>query len=292
MFTDRYNFNKTRYERTKPIRGRAEDIRPIAKRRRDWETIRANPQPDGTTSYACRLYKTDCVEYFADGRVTLRTDEYATNSTAAFIHAYSPWDASKQHNNIWVRVMGIMYPIPPKGELTFQTTDRGFVPVNHKPVYKRVVDRIKAKQAREPFRPFLNWAKALLSVSDGWIMHETRKTIGEMSWDRSDLVWKLSGFVLKIFPAVRDNCINWAQDEEQYLKLLCYLLRLGDDCDRRLAEGENLTYPVAHYDLKFNFATLQRRVYMIADQMMDIHKVVEAQVGAKSFKNIEWSKGV
>ena len=39
MTIDLYAWYKHRYEDTKPIRGRAEDVRPIGKRSRDWELV-------------------------------------------------------------------------------------------------------------------------------------------------------------------------------------------------------------------------------------------------------------
>lgn len=34
-----YKFYEEKYNKTKPIRGRSTDVRPIGERRRDWETI-------------------------------------------------------------------------------------------------------------------------------------------------------------------------------------------------------------------------------------------------------------
>jgi len=39
MSIEQYNLMKSLYERTKPIRGRPHEVRPISDRRRDWEQV-------------------------------------------------------------------------------------------------------------------------------------------------------------------------------------------------------------------------------------------------------------
>ena len=164
-----YAFFKGRFEAIKPIRGRAVECRPIGVRRRDWETIRM----EGDV-VCCRLYRTDVIKYHPDGVVELCTDGYQTNSTAAFMDEYSPFRAFKAHNKVQVRVNAVVYPLPDKGSLKFHRVDREWQPVEPIVIKKEFVDRAKAKEAREKVKPFLDFVKTFLAMSDGWIMHKTR----------------------------------------------------------------------------------------------------------------------
>ena len=89
-----------RWEDTKPIRGRAEDVRPIGKRRRDWELLVKDTRADGVW-YGARLYRTNVVMYSPDGRIEFRTGGWASVSTAEFMSAHSPFRATKTRGQVW-----------------------------------------------------------------------------------------------------------------------------------------------------------------------------------------------
>ena len=183
-----YQDFKNLYDAIKPIRGRAEDVRPIGERRRDWERV----EMDGDV-VACRLYNTQVVRYYPDGRIGLRCGGWSSPLTADFAHTHSPWQCFKRHNKLWVMVPTetekyMYYPVPTEGELQFHLVGNYWSPVGDVVVEKRVVNRERAKEARAPYRPFLQWAKTFLKMSDGWIMHATRKEVipvGEMNYHYS-----------------------------------------------------------------------------------------------------------
>ena len=183
-----YKHYQAKYNNTVPIRGRAEDVRPIGERRRSDERVTMKKYPCGQVSYCARLHNTDVVEYHNNGQVTLRTNGWHTPSTAEFMHIHSPFSVWKQDNKLWARVAtpegDKAYPIGE--ELTFELVegrDRVYQPINTVLINKRVVDRAKAKAAREPLQPFLAWCKAFLTMSDGWLMHETRKAA--LGWEKN-----------------------------------------------------------------------------------------------------------
>lgn len=258
-----YQDMKNLYDWIKPIRGRDEDVRPIGQRRRTWERI----EMDGDV-VACRLYNTQCVRYYPDGRIGVRTSGWSTPLTADFIHAHSPWRCFKRNNKLWVMVASetdkyLHYPVPDKGELQFRVAEvdglRHWVPVGDVVIEKLVVNREKAKEARAPYRPFLQWAKTFLKMSDGWIMHETRKQaigINAQGYHYSHLT---------------DEMMELMLDEESYLKVLCHIFNNPRDAvQKRLAEsvpyeaewgGQKRTYTTDYYDMQFEFKLLQGRVY-------------------------------
>lgn len=278
-----YQDYKNLYDNTKPIRGRAEDVRPIGQRRRDWERI----EMDGDV-VACRLYNTQVVRYYPDGRIGLRCDSWSTPLTADFIHAHSPWQCHKRHNKLWVLIYGEsehkFYPIPEKGELQFRLIGRYWVPVGDVVVQKKVVDKQKSKDARAPIKPFLAWAKAFLTMSDGWIMHETRKQVmgyteGNMTYDNKH---KTNAEVYEMMTS---------GDENKYLLAMCVMLENKFAIDRRFAEsttvrstwgGKTHEYEVKWQDRQFQYKSLYNRVGTVIKSLEDIYRVVDAKVGSKT----------
>ena len=102
--TKLYEYYKTKWETIKPIRGRAEEVRPIGKRRRDWEKITRKDLGNGEYSYCAVLYQTECVEYLPNGDVVVRCGSWSTPLTAEFIHTHSPFTCYKKHKKLWLRV--------------------------------------------------------------------------------------------------------------------------------------------------------------------------------------------
>jgi hypothetical protein len=174
-----YESYKNLYDSIKPIRGRDVDVRPLGQRRRDWETIEKRGD-----NYACKLYDTDVVTYYPDGSVGLVAGVWATPLTAEFMHTNSPFYAYKKYKKLWIRVQAPdgdkHYPIPEEGELLMRRTGEidgipAYEPSEPIVIQQRVVDRAKAKEAREKIKPFLEWAKMFMKLSDGWVMNETRE---------------------------------------------------------------------------------------------------------------------
>ena len=152
MSIEHYNMMKTRYENTKPIRGRNEDVRPISDRRRDWERI----VQDGD-KYGARLYDTNCVMFCPDGSIELKTDTWATPTTASFISQWSPYrnDCFKRYNKLWVNLnrtadeVGETYPLPSHDVFILKHVDGRYEPLvkplklwQRKKVYKHTKMRL------------------------------------------------------------------------------------------------------------------------------------------------------
>ena len=82
------------YNSVVPIRGRNPEVRPLGSMRRyTWYSIEKNNRvvEDGflgqyTTTYSCKLFGTDCVEYYPDGKIAIRTAGWHTPTTMAFIN--------------------------------------------------------------------------------------------------------------------------------------------------------------------------------------------------------------
>ena len=305
-----YEFFKEKWEKTKPIRGRSVDVRPIDnyRRYRDWETIEKRfVRCDGGVEqevYACHLYQTDVVLYYPDGSIGLQIGSWATPTTADFMTCHSPFYICKRYNKIWVYPNGHSvdeaYPIPEEGELRLVVgADGSYKPDRPIKIEKVVVDRTKAKDAREKIKPFIEWAKSFNKLTDGWIMQDTREQFAkyEQSVQHN---WS----TLKVNYGLPEGLVTYrwtgsvegihAQKVYEYLQTcddegwMRVYLALTDDKDR--AEDSRLTKQIKIgdeknnremklYDIKYRWETLQSQIYTMVHNAVDTTKKIEVDVG-------------
>jgi hypothetical protein len=302
-----YEHLKAKWENTKKIRGRAEDIRPIGKRYRTWETIekRMVTVDDAYQEvYACHLYETDVVMYYPDGSIGLRINTWATPTTADFMSCYSPFYICKKYNKLWVYPKGHSvdeaYPIPENGELKLIMGEDGhYKPEKPIVIEKVVIDRTKAKDAREKIKPFIEWAKSFNKLTDGWVMHETREQFAtytqrlEHSWATLKVDYGLPDGVVQYRWTGSIDRVNPKQAYE-YLQTcgddgwMRVYLALTDEPDRaeesRLAKQVNLgdvgnNRVKKLYDVKFKWETLQSTIYTMVHNATDTTKKIEVEAG-------------
>ena len=286
-----YKFYEAKYNNTKPIRGRSTDVRPIGQRRRDWETITAIDQEDGK-SYCAKLYNTECVEYFPDGDIMIRSGDWATPTTAEFIYQHSPFRCFKRYKKLWIQNRDDLLPINGELQMKYLGEDKGWEPYEEVVIKQQVVDKQLAKAARAPLMPFLNFGEAFLKMSDGWLMHETRIQAGVKvsSWGSYDHN-KLSNMNAE---AMYDRIATC--DESEYLYLMSYYLSDANNTDeRRLAKVEMLeinagtndswTRKCEYYDCKYTQTLLRGRIFEVAKRAKNIYKVVEVKPSSKAVTN-------
>ena len=292
-----YKFYEKKFNDTKPIRGRSVEVRPIGKRRRDWEQVTRKDLGDGTFAYCARLYQTEVVEYHPDGSIVLRTGGWPTPSTAEFIHEHSPFSCFKRNKRLWVRdtgdAAGTLYPLNAEGMKFKWLGDHHYSPAEPVVIKKRVVNRSKAKTAREPVMPFLNWAKAFLTMSDGWVMHETRKQV--LGWDDEKFV--LANLRIDDEKINLKKLIEASESDEPeafYLDLLCRQVIKWHD-ERRTAESREVAYDWAgqmlksmrhQFDYRVKFDTIKRHVYKWVEEHGDVHDVIEVGPSIKTMTNV------
>jgi hypothetical protein len=283
-----YEFYKEKWAHTKPIRGRSEEVRPIGERRRDWEQVVRVVHANGEESYAAKLYATNVVEYFPNGNILMRTNGYHTPITASFIHEHSPFMCWKQNRQLWVRMQETVYPIG--RELLIEPVIEGnkltYQPVGIKTITKRVVDREKAKAARAAVMPFLNWVKTFFMMSDGWIMHETRKQVVPFNDSGRGFDYTINGLMpSRIYEFICNA------DEEEYLRLLCELSAGVTSMSQRVAEVKSFEmagvrqFTLNFYDKQYEFKHFKQRVYKIVEAGEDIHRTIEVMPTNKAMSN-------
>lgn len=300
----RYEQYKKAWHSIKPIRGRGIDVRPIGKRRRDWEQIVRVVGADGVESYGAKLHNTVCVEYFPDNSIVVRHESWNTPSTAAFISDHSPFRCWKQNNRLWVRQTNNALTIPiPEGGLRFVRNDQGDYICSDVPTIKKsVIDRAKAKEARAPLKPFLNFARSFLSLSDGWVMHETCKHV--LGWDAEGAAEGHMGYRTicvddrRMFDLVYEH-----GGEENYLMVLCLISRgkRSNTFPNEVRVAENFTKENIYeysgivrkwtsenrfYDIRIHYDDVKRMFYTFVDRFRDVRRQVEVQPGSKAVGGI------
>jgi hypothetical protein len=286
-----YKYYEHKYNNTKPIRGRSTDVRPIGQRRRDWETI-TSQDGHGGKSYIAKLYNTECVEYFPNGDITLRCGEWATPTTAEFIHEHSPFQCFKRYKKLWIQNRDELLPINGQLHLKYLGEGKGWEPAEVVVIQQRVVDRNLAKAARAPLMPFVNFCEAFLKMSDGWIMHDTRMEAGVKinAWGgyNHDRVSPLNSE--KMYDMIA-TC-----DESEYLYLMSWYLSDTHHVDeRRLAKVETIEVmantPNAwqrrceFYDRKYSQTLLRGRIFELAKRAKEIHKIVDVKPSGRAVTN-------
>jgi hypothetical protein len=228
MTTKYYEIYQTKFNETKPIRGRSVDVRPIGDRRRDWEQIIELYTPRGK-EYAARLHNTDCVIYHADGSVTLQHKGWATNSTVDFINQHRPNQMSYAYRtggHMWVRLHdGKEYLIPADGLTLRPMPDQhGYQPVNPTQVFQRRVSKQAIKEERERVMPFVKFATTLLKLSDGAVDGEHFRVLRrEVDTSILSVAWMPNNEykAREVLDAIANN-------EDKWDKLFYEVLRLSD----------------------------------------------------------------
>lgn len=290
--TSAYETYKAKYENIKPIRGRSPEVRPIGERRRTHEQIVKRGD-----IYSVRLYNTDVVDYLPNGDVIVRTNGWHTPSTAEFIHEHSPFTCWKEGRVLWIRTRnkdGDVKAYPIGNELHMKYVGWGYEPATPVVIRKKVVDREKAKAARAPLQPFLQWVKTFLTLSDGWVMHETCKQAlgwvcgpGEEQYARYP---GYTGYERTLYERLTDpqGCLT---PEEDYLYVLCCLSKMGVArlADRRAEtiswQSESnmqgaarlLTHHRHFHDIQMDFNALRATMYRWVRKYEDIDKIVEVE---------------
>jgi hypothetical protein len=267
-----YNEFKAKHDAIKPIRGRKPEWRPIKNRRKTHESIHEVTH-NGVKGIACRLYNTDVVTFLQDGKILINTGGWNTQTTQKFISDHSPWSCTKSSNRLWLYVRGTAVPIERDGTSTvLEAGESGFRLVRDKPFQQKVVDRVKAKEARRPLEPFLQWAKTFLALSGNMVAYETHKQVcgvsGQDVWGKEQVnydFWRR----LRTSTGIYEYLCNL--HEEDYIKVLCAM------------------FPTSSYfreDVDVTFRQVKDAVYGICNSAADVHKYVEVKLGPKPIANL------
>jgi hypothetical protein len=165
-------------------------------------------------------------------------------------------------------------------------------------IEKVVVDRTKAKDAREKIKPFIDWAKSFNKLTDGWVMLETREQFAKYSQEESH-----SWATLKVNYGLPEGLVNysWAGsvsgidakktyeylqtcDDEGWMRVYLAMTANAERAEEtRLARvmklGQDTNREMKLYDVKFKWETLQSQIYTMVHNATDTTKKIEVEAG-------------
>lgn len=194
-----YDMAKRIYQEAKPIRGRYPEERPLGRNRRySWMQIHErstsiedtdNPLGQFIKTYACQLYQTDCVEFFPNGEVVIRVNQWRGPTTLMFINhtlkEYIGEIGSEGHKWYFINKNGEAYPMPTGygSEMRVKFVDGyGFRPLEIKEEYKCVVRRKEMNKLRKYYSDFIEYGKTMLmadeKIGDWKFLSKNREELG------------------------------------------------------------------------------------------------------------------
>jgi len=158
----------------KPIRGRAEECKPLGKRSKSYANIRK----DGD-DIVVRLYRTDIVRYKPDGTIIVNQGGFESQTTRKYLNAILPmWFGTHQNMTFTYRGIdgGGYHLLHTNGENVFKPVKPNNVSfpsdlhfVNPRPCIVHIKDRAKSKRVRARYAPFIRYVKNVTKLMGGRI---------------------------------------------------------------------------------------------------------------------------
>jgi len=258
-----YEYMKSKYESTKPIRGRAVEVKPWNKRSRDWEQIvRYTRAIDGAVMYAAKLHETNVISVAPNGDIHFDSGGWVTPSTSDFMCQVMRDSAGqygavcKQKNALWVYTGS---HLSATGQMAYRkVANTGGLTLTYDPatgkydaplttITKKSVNRTAIKEVRHSINKFKQFYKTFLKMSDGLLSADTiaqysiaedseryygvRVTAMLVPFEGNDVVFPLNGNwwdkSIAKKDAVKALQIAQSDDDDAYVPLLCYLDRIA-----------------------------------------------------------------
>ena len=218
----------------KPVRTWATNERPLRARREQHKVLRQYHD-----SYAARLYRTDMVTYWEDGRVSITRDDHQMSK--AFVDAVAPQGlfATGHLGEMFItarvnHTTNHMHYQPKHGQ-TLHFKRVGYTSmwellnpedcIRHEKV---TVNREKSKVVREALKPLVNWMNAVNTVATG----DVAPVVGTLDTMPS---------VHTVTDELKLNLLDGAIAPERYPLFMAYLAKgrwsrasLGGGVERRL----------------------------------------------------------
>lgn len=157
---DNYEFAKRIYNNTKPLRGRAEEIRPLGNRRdADTYHIRMNGE-----AVELVLYKTPVITFEPSGEVVLFVDGYNTVATHQFIHQVLCISASGIRRTTVLTIGGNKYTLTDKDKLRLRKEGGNWCVLNPTQQWAWRLDRKAVTNVRSEYGEFYKYLKGFVSL--------------------------------------------------------------------------------------------------------------------------------
>jgi hypothetical protein len=175
---------KNKFDNTLPIRGRTKECRPLGRNRarsdyeikKHWRVVEDGCLGTYMESYTARLWNTDYVEWFSDGKLFVKTGGYSSPSINAVINysvadsygdLYSfngkPYFRTKDGKSYVMTGAGLMLePTEEISNLPYQA--RVMQPLNPIQEYKYRANRKEMNKIRKHYKKFIDYGIAMFSL--------------------------------------------------------------------------------------------------------------------------------
>jgi len=290
MSIKHYENIKRHFHNTKPIRGRAEDIRPWGERRKDHlQVIRVLENYEGqeVEAYGAKMHNTVVWKIYPNGDTVFSCGGWHTTTTAEFMGNLMPaFYVHKKYNKLWVtRNVGtenicavLNEPVLIKWDMTSPETYKHHYRLAKPCVaQQRVIDPLKAKAVRAKAKGFKDYVKTMLTLSDGWIAFELVNTYKTTEGVPYGYGYKINDHVIPYY-AMRTSNLSYearevimdaisCTDEDKNLinfpVLMCMLADTSSSHDgfRDSAYG----FSEYRYEIKNFQARIDRALFMCED---------------------------
>jgi hypothetical protein len=298
-----YAYAKKVFEDAVPYRGRYPIEKPLGRNRRyTWMQIHqrirsleveGDPLGQFATTYVCKLYSTDCIEFFPDESIILRVNSWRGPTTMMFLN-YTLQEhigSVQSESGKWyfINKGGEAFPMPTGAneEMHIHFVDgHGFRPKDCEPEYKYKVRRKEMNGLRKYYSDFIEYGKTML-LADGNLgtyqeLSEELKGLGFLGNNYiGNRVYENYGESKKIsIPEQRAKLMGMVEeamannDLEMKYKLMKVIATIN--CHYRYASGTQYTDP--------------QRFVMIFDELIKYHhrdsifEAVEQEIG-KPFRD-------
>jgi len=158
------------HDNTVPIRGRAEEVRPLG-RRKDADTYWCRMKKDGSEDIEFVLYQTPVITFKKDGDVVVQTNGYSTISTHEFISKVLPSVSCRgQRGNTVLNIRGegsdewAKFVVPKNQALTLRMVKGLWTVPEPADNYEHRLDRKAAKAVRAKYKDFYTYVNSMVKI--------------------------------------------------------------------------------------------------------------------------------
>lgn len=170
-----FEIAKTWYDKTKPIRGNKENVRPLGSRRH--HIMASIAMPDENTVHL-KYYGNTLVEWRSDNTYSVFSPKYYTAFTPDNTHNYLPlewqnfhWDKGRMFY-CTDNTRKEMYHLPRGGRLDFQMVDGKSFLLNAPVAYNIRANRGVVKKLMPKYEAFLSWVQVVLAITPDFAVPE------------------------------------------------------------------------------------------------------------------------
>jgi hypothetical protein len=163
---------KERYEAVEPIRGKGSNagVKPLGHRNRPHFQILKGADDE----IKCKLYQTDVVTFFPDGRIFIKDARYITQTTANFIQDVLGIRAAVQDHDIVIGLHGNSYRL--RDGMVLARDEQGIMRVlKVDKAYVHQVNRKVMSTLRKSVKDFMNYLNGSIKVRDNGRFNKEEK---------------------------------------------------------------------------------------------------------------------